>query len=131
MADATAFSLSAGAALNIIFGFSLSELLSSLYVIQLMVYPVGFDLKYPVNYLKTGGAVIWVVAFDVFPSEEINKKYLEFTESFPFSDGLALLLHDCRNFTLSVGSCLIIFYIMIAFVVIYALIFLANKLCKC
>ena len=131
MADATAFSLSAGAALNIIFGFSLSELLSSLYVIQLMVYPVGFDLKYPVNYLKSAGALIWVVKFDVFPSEDINKSYLEFTETSPFSDGLEILLQDCRNFTLSVGSCLILFYIMIGLVVIYALICLAIKLCKC
>ena len=131
MADATAFSLAVGGALNLIIGFSLSMLISSLYVLQLMVYPVGFDLKYPVNFLKTAGALVWVVAFDVFPSEDINKEFLEFTKTLPFSGGLELLLHDCINFALSIGSCLILFYIMIGFVVIYVLIFFANKLCKC
>ena len=131
MADATAFSLAVGGALNLIIGFSVTTLISSLYVLQLMVYPIGFDLKYPVNFLKTAGALVWIVAFDVFPSEDINKSYLEFTETSPFSDGLEILLQDCRNFTLSVGSCLILFYIMIGLVVIYALICLAIKLCKC
>ena len=106
MANITAFSLSAGGALNLIFGFSVSQLISSLYVLQLMVYPVGFNLKYPVNFLKTAGALIWIVAFDVFPSEDINQKYLEFTETLPYSEGLAILLHDGRNFALSIGSCL-------------------------
>ena len=131
MADVTAFSFSAGGALTIIFGFSLSQLISSLYILQLMVYPVGFNLKYPVNFLKAAGALIWIIAFDVFPSEDINQKYLEFTETLPYSDGLAILLHDGRNFALSIGSCLFVFYIMIGFIVIFVLLFLASKLCKC
>ena len=131
MADATAFSLSAGGTFNLIFGFSLSALISPLLVLQLMVYPVGFDLKYPVNFLRTAGALIWIVAFDVFPSEDINKEFLEFTGTKSFSEGLAILLHDGINFALSVGSCLIFFYILIGLIIIYVLIYLANKICKC
>lgn len=96
-----------------------------------MVYPVGFKVMYPVNFLKTAGALIWVVAFDVFPSEDINNEYLQFTETPPFSKGLEILLHDVRNFALSAGSCLFLFYIMIGLIGIYGLILLASKLCKC
>ena len=94
-----------------------------------MVYPIGFKMMYPVNFLKTAGALIWIVAFDVFPSEDINKEFLQFTETLPFSEGLEILLHEGKNFALSAGSCLLSFYIMIGLIVIYGLTVLASKLC--
>ena len=56
-----------------------------------MVYPIGFKMMYPVNFLKSVGALIWILTFDVLPSEDINKEYMEFTETKPYSFGLETL----------------------------------------
>ena len=86
-------------------------------------------MMYPVNFLKSVGALIWIITFDVLPSEEINKIYMEFTETKPYSVGLEILQSLDQNFALSAGSALLFFIIMICFIVIFGLIYLANKLC--
>ena len=98
-------------------------------VLQLMVYPIGFKMMYPVNYLKSVGALVWIITFDLLPSEDINKAYMEFTETEPYSAGLEILKNEGKNFALSAGTSLLIFLIMIGFIVIFGLIYLANKLC--
>ena len=130
LAKITVFSLSANGILNLAVGFALSELISSLLYIQLMVYPMGFKVRYPVNFLKLASVFIWVAKFDVYPSEVINNSFLDFTETGPYSQGLATLLHDGTNFAQSAGSGLLIFLTMVGLIGIYALVSLAKYIYK-
>ena len=95
-----------------------------------MIYPMGFKVRYPINFLKFTGTLIWVVKFDVYPSEDINNEFFQFTDTKPFSAGLEFLLHEGKNFALSAGSGLLILYTMIAFIGIYGLMSLAKYFCK-
>ena len=96
-----------------------------------MVYPIGFKVRYPINFLKIASALIWVAKFDVYPSEDINDELFDFTETESFSQGLETLLHEGKNFAQSAGSGLLIFLTMVGLIGIYALVSFAKYLCKC
>ena len=94
--------------LNILIGFSLSYLLSKIGLLQIMVFPLAFNVLYPINVERASSYFILAATFETLPAEDWNKSLLDFTEEELENPRLEKLSYESQSFALNSGTGLIL-----------------------
>ena len=88
---------------------------------QLMLFPLAFNLLYPVNVRDTSEVAIETAAMDIFPTQDVLESNFDFESIDPPNPRLVMLGYDSSQFALNAGTSLIIFIVHLGLIGLYFL----------
>ena len=100
---------------------SWQQTLGSFALMQLMLFPLAFNLLYPVNVRDTSEVAIETAAMDIFPTQDVLESNFDFESIDPPNPRLVMLGYDSSQFALNAGTSLIIFIVHLGLIGLYFL----------
>ena len=86
-----------------------------------MLFPLAFNLLYPVNVRDTSEVAIETAAMDIFPTQDVLESNFDFESIDPPNPRLVMLGYDSSQFALNAGTSLIIFIVHLGLIGVYFL----------